>query len=229
MKSVFRYFLPVFGFFALGVPAHAQSITSPYRFLDSSQEAGLFVAHISTGESTLGINSSSGVAFGGRYSIVLSGPFMLEADVMYFPTRHAVLDTLVVDSAFSRIGEADHSLVIGTAALRLNLTGQRTWNKLQPFILFGVGGVAEVSQDKDAVNAAPQDARFEFGTSFAGKVGAGVALVPFEGAAIRLDASNLLWKVKTPAALLREDIGRPIPTDEWVHNLTFTAGVSIFF
>jgi hypothetical protein len=229
MKSVFRYFLPVFGLLALSMPARAQSISSPYRFLDSSQEAGVFVAHISTGESTLGLNSNSGVAFGARYSIVLSGPFMIEADVMYFPTRHAVLDTLVVDSAFSRIGEADHSLVIGSAALRLNLTGQRTWNKLQPFILFGVGGVAEVSQDKDAVNAAPQDARYEFGTSFAGKVGAGVAFVPANRVAIRLDASNLLWKVKTPAALLRGDIGRPIPTDEWVHNLTLTAGVSIFF
>ena len=229
MKSVFRYFLPVFGILALGVPAHAQSIDSPYRFLDSSQEAGVFGAHISTGESSLGLHSSSGVAFGVRYAIVLSGPFMIEADVMYFPTRHAVLDTLVVDSAFSRIGEADHSLVIGTAALRVNLTGQRTWNNLQPFILFGAGGVAEVSRDKDAVNTAPQDARFEFGTSFAGKVGAGVAFVPTGGVAIRLDASNLLWKVDTPAAFLRGNIGRPIPTDEWVHNLTFTAGVSILF
>ena len=229
MKSAFRYFLPVFGLLALGMPVHAQSISSPYRFLDTSQEAGVFVAHISTGESTLGIHSSSGVAFGARYSIVLSGPFMIEADVMYFPTRHAVLDTLVVDSAFSRIGEADHSLVIGTAALRLNLTGQRTWNKLQPFILFGVGGVAEVTRDKDAVNAAPQDARIESGTSFAGKVGAGVAFVPASRVAIRLDASNLLWKVKTPAALLRGNIGRPIPTDEWVHTLTLTAGVSILF
>jgi opacity protein-like surface antigen len=229
MKSVFRYILPVFGLFALGMPAHAQSISSPYRFLDSSQEAGVFVAHISSDEGTLGLNSSSGLAFGARYAIVLSGPFMIEADVMYFPTRHAVLDTLVVDSAFSRIGEADHSLVVATAALRLNLTGQRTWNNLQPFLLFGAGGVAEVSKDKDAVNAAPQDARYDFGTSFAGTVGAGVAFVPTTGVAIRLDATNLLWKVKTPAALLRSNLGRPIPTDEWVQNLTFSAGVSIFF
>mgnify|MGYP006150673541 CR=1 FL=1 len=41
----------------------------------------------------------SGVAFGARYAIVLSGPFMIEGEASFFPTSPAVLDTLVVDSA----------------------------------------------------------------------------------------------------------------------------------
>jgi hypothetical protein len=229
MKSVFRYFLSILGLATLAVPARAQSISSPYRFLDTSQEAGLYVAHISPDEGSLGLGSTNGVAFGGRYAIVLSGPFMVEGEVMYFPTSHAVLDTVVVDSAFTRIREADHSLVIGTAALRVNLTGQRTWNNLQPFVLFGAGGAVGVSRDKAAVNAAPVDARYEFGTSFAGSVGAGVSWIPVPRIAIRVDGRNLLWKIKTPAALLRKDTGRVVPTDEWVQNLTFTAGVSVFF
>lgn len=229
MKSVLRYVLPVFGLFALALPLGAQSITSPYRFLDTSQEAGLFVMHISPEEGTLGLGSESGIAFGGRYAIVLSGPFMVEGEVGYFPTRHAVLDTVVVDSAFTRIGEADHSLVIATAALRVNLTGQRTWNNLQPFLLFGFGGVIEASKDKDAVNVAPVDARYNFGTSFAGSVGAGIAFSPTERLAIRLDGRNLLWKIKTPAALVSANTGTVTPTDEWVQNLAFSAGVSIFF
>ena len=229
MKFSFRNFFAVLGIFAVALPLQAQSITSPYRFLDTTQEGGFYVAHIAPGEGTLRLGSASGIAFGARYAIILSGPFMIEGDVAYFPTSHAVLDTLVVDSAFTSLGDADHSLVVATAGLRVNLTGHRTWNNIQPFLIFGVGGVAEVSRDQDAVNLAPPDARFEFGTSFAGSVGAGIAFVPGDRVAIRLDGRNLLWKIKTPAALLRGDTGRVIPTDEWVQNLAFSAGVSILF
>jgi hypothetical protein len=228
MKSL-RYFLPMVGIFAMALPLSAQSITSPYRFLDTSQEAGLFVSHVSPDDGTLGFGSKSGIAFGARYAIVLSGPFMIEGEASFFPTSHAVLDTLVVDSAYRQLGEADHSLVFATAALRVNLTGQRTWNNIQPFLIFGVGGVVEATRDQDAVNVAPPDARYEFGTSFAGTAGAGLAWVPADRLAIRLDARNLLWKIKTPAALLRGNTGRVIPTDEWSQNLTFSAGVSLLF
>jgi hypothetical protein len=148
---------------------------------------------------------------------------------VYFPTEHAVLDSVVVDSAFQQIGTADQTLLIATAALRFNITGPRTWHGLQPFVVLGAGAVIETSHDKDAVNQAPVDARFDFGTSFAGTLGGGIAWLPSRHLAIRLDGRNVLWKVTTPAALRRGDIGLTMPDDEWVQNFTAAAGVSILF
>jgi hypothetical protein len=229
MNRLVRIILLVLGLLTLGQPVSAQRIASPYRFLNTSQEAGVFIAQINPAESTVGLESESGPAFGVRYSIQVSGPFMLEGEGMYFPTSHAVLDTAVVDSAYRVIGTADHAIASGTAALRVNLTGQRTWNRVQPFVHFGVGFALEASRDQDAVNLAPEVARYEFGTTFAGLLGAGISWVPAERLAVRLDARNLLWKIKTPAGLQTSATGRLMPTDEWVQNIGLSAGISFLF
>lgn len=225
----FAVILPVLGLLTLAQPVSAQRIASPYRFLNTSQEAGIFVAHMNPAAGTVGLGSESGLAYGVRYSIQVSGPFMLEAEGLYFPTSHAVLDTAVVDSAYRVIGTADHTIAAGTAALRVNLTGQRTWNHIQPFVHFGVGFALGASRDQDAVNLAPETARYEFGTTFAGLFGAGISWVPTERLAVRLDARNLLWKIKTPAGLQTSATGRLMPTDEWVQNIGLTAGVAFLF
>ena len=229
MNRFFRLFLPVLGLLTLGTPASAQQIQSPYRFLNTSQEAGVFVASINPSEGTLRLGSESGLAYGLRYAIQLSGPFMLEGEAMYFPTSHAVLDTTVVDSAYRVLGTADHAIASGTAALRVNLTGQRTWHRIQPFVHFGVGFAMEASREQEAVDLAPETARYEFGTTFAGLFGGGISWVPTNRLAVRLDARNLLWKIKTPAGLQNSKTGQLMPTDEWVQNLGLTAGVSILF
>jgi hypothetical protein len=229
MNRLVRIILPVLGLLTLGQPVSAQRIASPYRFLNTSQEAGVFITQINPAEGTVGLGSESGPAYGVRYSIQVSGPFMLEGEGMYFPTSHAVLDTAVVDSAYRVIGTADHAIASGTAALRVNLTGQRTWHRVQPFVHFGVGFALEASRDQDAVNLAPESARYEFGTTFAGLLGAGISWVPTERLAVRLDARNLLWKIKTPAGLQTSATGRLMPADEWVQNIGLSAGISFLF
>lgn len=229
MKLTFRRFLLPLGLLAFTVPADAQRISSPYRFLDPSQEIGGFVAQIWPDEGSIGLGATKGAAYGGRYSIRIGGPFAVAVEGIYFPTEHAVLDSVVVDSAFQRISSAEQSLVIATAALRFNLTGPRTWHGVQPFVEFGGGVVIETSTDTEEIEKAPNEARFDFGTSFAGKLGAGIAWLPSQHFAIRVDGRNLLWKVKTPAALTRGNIGRAVPTDEWLQNFTVSAGLSILF
>lgn len=210
-------------------PAAAQRIDSPYRFLETTQEANFFVAHVGAQRGSVGLGPENGRAAGVRYAIRMGGPFSIEVEGMYFPTKTAVLDTTVIDSAFVRLGTADRTLVTATAALRLNLTGQRTWHGVQPFLIFGAGAAVQVKSDKAALEAAPIDARYDFGRSLAGSIGGGFAWVPSQRLAIRLDGRNLLWKLKTPAALLRANTGRVNPADEWAQNIVASAGVSILF
>ena len=211
--------------------AQAQRIDTPYRFFEQTMAAGLTVGYISTDKGSVGLGPESGIAYGGRYHIRLSGPFFLEAEALYFPTTRAVLDTAVVaaDSSFEQVGEADIGIALAQASLRFQITGQRTWNGMLPFILLGAGLAAEVKNDHDADEAVPSEARFDFGTTFAGQLGAGIEFFPVSGLAIRIDARNILWQLKTPQALQLRDIGRTLPAEEWTNNLTGSVGISIHF
>ena len=209
--------------------ASAQRIDTPYRFFDETQGLGAAVAYIDTDGGTIGLGPKSGVAFGARYHIRLSGPFFVEAEALYFPTTRAVLDSAVVDSAFVRVGEADIGLAVVQASLRFQLTGQRTWHGILPFLLMG-GGVALQAQDDDDADAnIPAEARFDFGTTFAGQFGAGIEVFPVERLALRIDVRNILWELDSPQALLERDIGRTVPEEEWTNNLTASIGITIHF
>src|SRR5262245_33174397 len=133
MNAVLRRLLPFLALFLVALPVRAQQINSPYRFVDTKQEAGPLVAYFSPAKGDLGLGATDDPAFGGRYTYRFTGAFALQAEVMYFPTEHAVLDTLVVNNAFQQIGTASQSLLIATGGLRFNITGARTWHNLQPF------------------------------------------------------------------------------------------------
>ncbi|HUP88229.1 MAG TPA: outer membrane beta-barrel protein [Longimicrobiales bacterium] len=218
----------------LGVcTAQAQRISSPYRFLDTSQEAGLYVGHVKAGEGSAQLGHKSGNSVGLRYALRFSSAISVDADVMYFRSEIPVRDTTVSvtagDSSYTQLGTAKSNLLVPTVSLRLNLTGLRTWNNILPYLTFGGGGAFEVQKDKPSIERAPVDARYALGTSFAGTFGAGIQIFPTDRLALRIDGRNVLWKVKTPAALLRGRISSTIPKDEWVSNLAFSAGLSFHF
>jgi len=211
--------------------AQAQRIDTPYRFFEQTQAVGLAVAYINTDKGSVGLGPESGVAFGARYHIRLSGPFFVEAEGLYFPSTRAVLDTSIVaaDSTFEQVGEADMAIGLVQASLRFQVTGQRTWNGILPFLLLGAGIAVEAKDDHEANEAVPSEARFDFGTTFAGQLGAGIEFFPVSGVAIRVDARNILWQLETPQALQLRDIGRTLPAEEWTNNITASVGISIHF
>src|SRR5262245_16119602 len=55
--------------------ASAQTINSPYRFIDQSQTAGLWGGTVTSASGTLDIGPQGGPVLGARYGIRLSGPF----------------------------------------------------------------------------------------------------------------------------------------------------------
>jgi hypothetical protein len=209
--------------------AGAQAINSPYRFIDEKQAAGPFGGYVLTSDGALGLAPKSGPIFGGRYTIRLSGPFTVEADIGYFPTTRTVRDTVVVDSARRAVGDADFQALVGIGSLRFNITGPRTWHSIQPFLLFGAGAIVDISPRTDIDDDISADARFDFGTSFAGQLGGGIEWFPSRRFTVRIDARNLLWKITTPTGFLLGEFGARAPGDEWLQNGVFSAGFSLHF
>lgn len=214
------------------VPRGAEAqvdLDSPYRFLETSQGTGPFAGYLATSDGSIGLGPSSAPVFGGRYGIRVSGPFMVEAELAYIPSTRAVLDTVPSDTAIVSLGETDMPLALARAALRFNVTGARTWHRLQPFALFGIGVALDLAGESSLDEELPEDVRFDFGTSFAADFGAGIEWFVSRRATLRLDARNLLWRLETPTAFLLGDRGETFPDTEWSQNFFVSAGISIQF
>jgi opacity protein-like surface antigen len=212
-------------------PAAAQQVNSPYRFVEHGQTIGVFGAQVSTNEGPLGVGPKSGVGFGARYGIAVSGPFVVELELLFTPTTRAVVDTSFTtpDSARTVKGEADVSLLTALGNVRFNVTGGRTWNRLQPFLLFGGGLATDLAGASDADTLVAEDVRYDAGSSFAGQLGAGVEWHLSPTWAVRLDARTVLWKVKNPTAFRVQEDQVVLPADQWENHGVFSAGLSIRF
>lgn len=211
--------------------AAAQNLDSPYRFLDANQFAGAFAGYIQPSEGRIGGGPTAAPVFGASWGIGVSGPFMFTAELMASPSSRIVRDTAFVaaDSAWTELGEADMTMLIGMANMRFNITGPRTWNGLQPYMLLGVGLVRDMSGDADVEAELPENMRFDYGTSFAGQLGAGIDWFPSSRLSARLDARNMLWKLGVPEAFVLTENGRTLPRSQWEQNFVATAGLFFHF
>lgn len=213
-----------------GSRAGAQSIDSPYRFIDRNHSVSFFTGYLATGMGSLGLGPRSGPLFGARYDITLSGPFAAEADITHFSKMRTVVDTVPGDTTRRGIGDADFTTLLMTASLRFNLTGPRTYRGVQPYLVFGIGVAFDRSKSSALSDSLPANARFDFGTSFIGHLGGGAELRLSERLGLRLDARNILWKLKTPEAfLIKGEQALLLPADEWSQNFAFTAGLVVRF
>src|SRR5690606_11628262 len=105
----------------------------------------------------------------------------------------------------------------------------RTYHGLMPYVLAG-GGVAITVSDDDALEEerdVAQNARFDFGTRFAGHVGAGIEWFAMRRLALRADARDVFWKLRAPAVLRRQS--DDVPAQEWVQNFVLSLGVAFHF
>lgn len=207
-------------------PAAAQTISSPYRHLEKRQSVTFFGGQLFTDSGELGLGPSSKQAGGLTYSLRLGGPFSLEASGLYLPSTRSVLDTAAVEGvAFRTVGSTNLDLAVLTASIRFDLTGPRTFHNFLPYLIFGGGATLDLSSTPDIESTISPDARFDFGTRFAGQIGAGVEWFASRRVAIRFDARDMFWKLKTPKAF----IGDEIASSEWVQNLGLSLGVVYHF
>ncbi|MBI4546181.1 MAG: hypothetical protein HY703_13365 [Gemmatimonadetes bacterium] len=210
-------------------PAAGQAIGSSYRFVEEGQAASVYVGYVATDRGVLDLGPESGWLAGVRYGIRLSGPFVLEAGAGFFPSVRAIwrADTTATDTTRRQVGETDLTLGLATASLRFDVTGPRTYRGLLPYILFSAGAAFELGRDEQADQAVPAEARFRFGTTFAGQVGVGLELFATRRLAVHVDLRDMFWELEAPAGFVTAT-GR-VPQQEWVQNFVLTAGLSYRF
>jgi hypothetical protein len=207
-------------------PASAQTISSPFRHLENRQSLTISGGQLFTDRGALGLGPNSKQAAGLNYSIRLGGPFSAEANALYLASTRTVLDTaLVAGESFRTVGSTNLDLAVLTGSIRFDLTGPRTYHNLLPFFIIGGGATVDLSGNSALDSGIAPNARFNFGTRFAGQVGAGIEWFASRRVALRFDARDLFWKLKTPKAFVGEDTAN----SEWVQNYGLSLGLVYHF
>ncbi|HYR08040.1 MAG TPA: hypothetical protein VEQ60_09735 [Longimicrobium sp.] len=218
--------------------AAAQTIPSPYDYIEKTQAPGFFVGYLFTDpdvglpdSTTLPLAPQSGPVFGVRYQVRAAGPLHVEGSVGVSPTdRRLFAAELDADSTF--LGPLDlettvpATIVMADVGLRFFLTGPRTWNGLAPFVVGAAGVVGDVRGSFDEEEEIDEAALFRFGPSFAVGAGLGTDWFPVPNASLRVEAMGRLWRAKTPSAFLEL---RTDERSEWNPVLGITVGGAIHF
>ena len=209
--------------------ANAQTIPSPYRFLEGTHDAGVIFGVVQEKRGALGIGPGGGPLFGARYAIELRGPIALELAGYQISTDRVVYDA-VPNEGLVPLGNADTMVTGVDARIRFSLTGARTWHGVAPFLMFGGGLVGNLSGPSEFDAELPSSERFSFGPSFLGVMGGGTRWIPFERLTLRVETSLSLWKLGTPVGFsdVEEDL-EVFVRQEWIGVGSLVFGASYRF
>jgi hypothetical protein len=211
---------------------------SPYRDIIEHQSITLFGGQFGGNPGRAGVGAMAAWAFGGQLAVRLSGPVDLWVTLGEAASRrHSIIaDTNVTKTDSARPGpDVNLPLVLADIGLGLNVTGDKTWHGLAPYVGASLGIVAPTQKVTDPGG-------FTVGTNFSLVPAVGTRYFLGRTLALRLEVRDYLFRYQYPLAyfdsLTLHYTGPPprsavLPlgtTDrQWVHNLTLWLGVSYLF
>lgn len=220
--------------------AGAQTITSPYRYVETTQSVGVILGYqwtnteITLPDSTeVPVGPKSGPVYGIRYALRASGPLTLEAAVTVMPTERQLYGPVFNEDS-SAITVEDLEVAVPSTVVsldiggRFHVTGPRTWNGLAPYVGASAGLVADVRGTFDEEEEADltESERFRFGPSFAVGAALGTDWFASRSTSIRVELSGRLWSFKTPSGFT---FLRRTGLDEWNPVLGLSVGGAFHF
>ena len=218
----------------------AQRISSPYRFVERSQDLGLFVGYIFGNQGVAGLGLKGGPTIGGQWGIRLSDPLQITVVGAYLNSERDVINPRS-DSGVVVLGTTPQDLVLISARLHMNLTGARTWHNLIPYFYGGIGFAIDVTGEPGAIclNAPQEDIRcqvspedrYNFKSSFLVQFGFGTVWLPFERWGLRFQLQDNLWRIRTPDGWFDPDLELdPFPPDvDWTNNIQVSVGLHYWY
>jgi len=206
-----------------------QVVPSPFKFVETRQEAGLFLGTSSLSRGRFGFGPGDGWNAGGRWGIRLSGPLGFEAVAGLISGTRDVINPARPEGD-RKVGEADARIGTLDGRLRFQLTGDRSWHDLAPFILAGGGIAFDLSPTAPDDELLEEQDRFDFGTSFFGTVGTGTNVFLSERLMLRAEGIFSLWKLDTPPGFSDPERGfEAVEESEWVSGLHLSFSAAIRF
>lgn len=203
---------------------------SPYRTVLYPMSFTVNGGVILGGRGKVQVGPSAARTLGGRGEIRLSGLVSAAFSFTYADAERFIQDpSQPVDTRKS--GPVSQTVIMADAGLVFNLTGQKTWNRIAPYIGLGLGGTW-------ANNTPEEVTPYDFGFKFAFHPAIGARVYASERVFLRLEARDLIWRLKYPAAFQAPptefpDLPSVLPegsgNTQWVHHWFLTVGLGWSF
>jgi hypothetical protein len=225
------------------VPAISQEVGnppehSPYRDIITHQSFTLFVGRFAGNAGPAGVGALPAAAFGGRLAVRLSGPVDFWVTLgEAASSRHVIIaDTSVTHTDSAKRGpDIRMPLVLGDIALALNLTGDKTWHRLAPYVGLGLGFVSPTRSVTDPGG-------FKIGFNFAFVPTVGTRFFLSDALAVRAEIRDYFFRYQYPLAFfdtLNLRYAGPPPRSsvlplgtadrQWTNHFTLWVGVAYGF
>jgi hypothetical protein len=217
------------GFLLIMMPGvlAAQTIPSPFEFVETRHTVGFFAGPLITNPGTLDLGPQSGLKIGGRYNIRLTGPLGGEVSLSLIPTQRTIYTRPAPgpDVELVAVAETDQVLMLAEAGLRFDMTGARAWNGFMPYGVLSGGLAADLNRADALEEVIPAEQRFRFGPAFAAGVGLGTDFYLSERISIRAEVRDHVWRLNHPIGLTPTGVR----DHEWRQNFGLTLGGAFHF
>lgn len=203
----------------------AQSIPSPYRFIETKHEVGIYAGYLAIDGGKADVAPDPGPLVGARYNYHFTGPLSGEVGLGLVPTNRDVKTRLGTSTTLSDVEQTESLLLLAEAGLRFHFTGARAWRGLAPYALLTGGLVADLAGTGTLEQQIQEVDRFSFGPTFAASVGLGSQFFLTDNVSIRAEARDYVWRLSYPdlfSGIVTED-------NEWANNFGLTVGGAIHF
>ena len=218
--------------FALAVPASAQIVgrapdESPFRSLEFRQDVTLFSGWFNAARDPAGVAPQDAAVVGARYAIRVAGPVDFMARTAFAFSERTVINPRLV-AAERVVGVERWPLMMVDANFTLNVTGQKSWHGLVPTLSSGIGLVTDFKAEADTGG-------YQFGTTFAFNLGAGLRWIATDRMEVRLDLTDYMYKIEYPTLYYSRasDDTQVLPNTQprslWTHNRALVVGAAYRF
>jgi hypothetical protein len=207
-----------------------QTVSSPYEFIATRSELTVFAGGATDARGALRLGPGGGPFLGARYSFDVTGTFAIEAGVSYLAGDREVYDPSDQDALPGLLGTTAAHVGMMDGRVRLNLTGPRTWNRLAPYAIGGLGVAFDLSGDSNLDAELSSNARFSFGPSFVGSFGGGVRWNFGEQFVATIEGGLRFWRLSHPVSFqtIGDPLG-PVAGDQWAQWIGMTVGATYRF
>jgi hypothetical protein len=207
----------------------AQSIPSPYHYIEPTQSIELHVGYVNTDQGRYGVGPESAPEIGVTYAGRFTGPLSGTLGVTLIPSSRTVYARAAgAPQLTTVVADQPAQLLLAEAGLRFQLTGARTWHRIAPYVGLAAGMVSNLSGRPEEEASLPTNPSqiVKLGPAFAATASVGTAWFLTERLSLRATAKDDIWRVNTPAGLTEK---QQVADKQWTQNLGVSLGVAFHF
>lgn len=207
--------------------AGAQTVPSPYRFIEGRHTLGIIGGPFNMGRGELRLGPGTGTAIGLTYGLEVKGPVALEANLLSIRANREVYRP-TASQTIESLGDVTTDLIGAEVRARFSIPGARTWHGFSPYLVGGGGLFANLggrSSLEEDFNGAQY---LEFDNKGVWIAGVGTRWYPTSSIGIRAEATWRTWIIEVPSgfSLITLPDGSPPLSEERVGGVSLTLGAT---